>query len=133
MNHRDTESTEVLNGISSAVIGAAIEVHRGLGPGLLESIYEEALCVELKIRGIFFERQVSIPLIYKGESLEQSFRLDLLVESKLILELKAVSILEKIHEAQLISYLKLAHLQLGLLINFNVPVLKDGIKRLRHG
>ena len=100
---------------------------------MLESIYEEALCVELQRRCIHFERQLVIPLIYKGEPLQQSFRLDFLVESKIVLELKAVSSLEKIHEAQLLTYLKIAHFQLGLLINFNVPVLKDGIKRLRNG
>ena len=111
------------------VIGAAIEVHRHLGPGFLESVYEEALCVELELRKIPFDRQRPIGVDYKGHSVGQG-RLDLLVGDKLLVELKAVDRLVPIHSAQVISYLKATHLHLGLLINLNVPLLKDGIRRI---
>ena len=111
------------------VIGAAIEVHRHLGPGFLESVYEEALCVELELRQIPFDRQRPIGVDYKGHSVGQG-RLDLLVGDKLLVELEAVDRLAPIHNAQVISYLKATHLHLGLLINFNVPLLKDGIRRV---
>jgi GxxExxY protein len=115
--------------IAHAVIGAAIEVHRTLGPGFLENVYEEAMTVELGLRNIPFERQKSIAVDYKGYSVGEG-RTDLLVGGCLVLELKAVETLTAIHTAQLISYLKALHLHLGLLINFNVPILKDGIKRI---
>lgn len=115
---------------SKEIIGAAIEVHRNLGPGLLESAYEECLCRELVIRGLTFERQKPLPLSYKGIKLDCGYRLDIVVEGLVILELKAVDRIEPIHEAQLLTYLKLAKLKLGILINFNVPVLKNGIKRI---
>jgi len=111
------------------VIGAAIEVHRHLGPGFLESVYEEALCVELELRQIPFDRQRPIGVDYKGHSVGQG-RLDLLVGDRLLVELKAVDRLVPIHSAQVISYLKATHLHLGLLINLNVPLLKDGIRRI---
>ena len=115
--------------LARAVIGAAIEVHRQLGPGFLESLYEEALCIELEQRLVPFERQKEISVLYKGRPIGQQ-RIDLLVGGSLIVELKAVEALAEIHKAQVISYLKATHLSLGLLINFNVPVLKDGIHRI---
>ena len=116
--------------LSGGVIGAAIEVHRFLGPGLLESTYELALEHELRLRGIAVERQEAIALDYKGVRLGDGFRLDLLVDDWLIVEVKAVDSLQPIHEAQLLTYLRLASKRLGLLINFNVAVLKTGIKRI---
>ncbi len=115
--------------LAHTVIGAAIEVHRTLGPGFLESVYEQALSVELGLRDIPFERQYKIEVDYKGVSIGEQ-RLDLLVDKCLIIELKAVEELEPVHQAQLISYLKATNLKLGLLINFNVPILKRGIKRV---
>jgi GxxExxY protein len=114
-------------------VGAAIEVHRCLGPGLLESAYEECLCREFVLRGIAYVRQAALPLDYKGVKLDRGYRLDLVVQELVIVELKTVERLESIHEAQLLTYLRLRKLWLGLLINFNVPVLKAGIKRLVHG
>jgi GxxExxY protein len=111
------------------VIGASIEVHRHLGPGLLESIYEEALAEELRCRGIPFERQVSIPIWYKGTRLSGSHRLDLLVNGRLILEIKSVEAILDVHKAQLLSQLRLTNLESGLLINFNVVKLHLGIRR----
>jgi GxxExxY protein len=116
--------------LSSDIIGAAIEVHRCLGPGLLETAYEECLCHELSDRQIRFERQKSLPVSYKGKSLDCGYRLDLVVEGLVIVELKAIDRLEPIHTAQILTYLKLARLRLGMLINFNVPVLKSGVKRV---
>ena len=118
------------NELSNKIIGAAIEVHKVLGPGLLESAYEECLCRELDLNGITFERQKSLPVNYKGTHLDCGYRLDILVESCVIVELKCVETFVPIHIAQLLTYLKLTNLKLGLLINFNVPVLKDGIKRV---
>ena len=118
-----------LDRLARAVIGAAIEVHRILGPGLLEAAYEEALCVELALRNIPFTRQPVVTVSYKSHPVGQS-RLDLLVDDALVVELKAVDALNDIHKAQVISYLKMSGLQLGLLMNFNVTVLKDGIKRI---
>ena len=121
------------NDISGKIIGAAIEVHRKLGPGLLESAYEECLCCEMALRGIKFERQVPLPLNYKGVDLDCGYRLDLLVEDKVIIELKSIETLEPIHDAQLLTYLRLRDAWLGLIINFNVIMLKDGVKRLVNG
>jgi len=120
---------ENINELTYEINGAAIEVHRELGPGLLESVYEAALCRELALRGIPFVRQAEIHVSYKGEPLDCGFRADIIADSRVILELKSVEQILPIHEAQLINYLKLAHLQLGLLINFNVPVLKNGLRR----
>jgi GxxExxY protein len=125
----DTDQIAELNRISSAIIGAAIEVHRALGPGLLESAYEECLCKELTIRRIPFERQRQLPVAYKGIHLDCGYRLDLLVQEVVVVELKAVDELLPIHEAQLMTYLKLGGWHLGLLINFNVSILKRGIRR----
>ena len=119
--------------LSKEIIGAAIEVHRYLGPGLLESAYEECLCRELAIREITFERQKPLAVSYKGVKLDCGYRLDVVVGGLIILELKAVDQVESIHEAQLLTYLKLSDLKLGILINFNVPLLKDGIKRIVNG
>ena len=116
--------------LTGSVIGAAIEVHKALGPGLLESAYEECLCRELDLRKIHYKRQKEIPIEYKGIELDCGYRADILVEDKLLLELKACESIEKIHEAQLLTYLKLTNIDLGLLINFNVPILKEGLKRL---
>lgn len=130
MHHGDTEITEAkLNIITEQIIGAAIEVHRALGPGLLESAYEECLSHELALREIPFERQRPLPVEYKGVKLDCGYRLDLLVNGLVVIEIKAVESLQRIHEAQLLTYLKIGGWKLGLLINFNVPILKDGIRR----
>jgi GxxExxY protein len=118
--------------LAREVIGAAIEVHRVLGPGLLESVYEEALCIELQLRGLAFVRQPAVDLAYKGHSVGRG-RLDLLVGDRLVVELKAVDALSGVHTAQVISYLRTTGYRLALLINFNVPVLKDGVKRIVCG
>ena len=117
------------NAITRQIIGAAIEVHRQLGPGLLESAYEECLCHELTARRVSFERQKPIPLIYKDAKLDCGYRLDILVEGKIVVELKSIGGLGPIHDAIVLTYLKLSGHKLGLLINFNVALLKDGIKR----
>jgi GxxExxY protein len=122
-----------INHLSHQVIGLCIEVHRELGPGLLESAYEEALAYELTHAGLRFERQRDMPLTYKDASLECGYRLDFLVEDELILELKSVNTFQAIHHAQLLTYLKLERRSLGLLLNFNVPVMKEGIKRVASG
>jgi GxxExxY protein len=116
--------------LTGEVIGAAIEVHKTLGPGLLESAYEECLCREFDLKGLSYERQKELPVEYKGVKLDCSYRLDIVVAKSVILELKACESLEPIHEAQLLTYLRLTGIKTGLLINFNVPVLRDGIKRL---
>ena len=116
--------------LSYQIIGAAIEVHRHLGPGLLESAYEECLCHELQERNIPFKRQVKLPVQYKGVKLDCGYRLDVVVDKCVILELKAMEKLLPIHDAQLLTYLKLTDLRLGLLINFNTTILKNGIKRI---
>jgi len=118
--------------LTGKVISAAIEVHKALGPGLLESAYEGCLCREFDLRGMNYERQKDLPVEYKGVKLSCGYRLDIVVAGKLILELKACDALEPIHEAQLLTYLKLTGLKIGLLINFNVPVLKMGIRRLAN-
>ena len=124
------DSEEERDPVSGKVLGAAIEVHKHLGPGLLESLYNRALRVEFVLRGIRFRHQMPVPVSYKGESLGDDFKLDLLIEEKLVVEIKAVSQLNPIHEAQLLTYLKLTCIHTGLLINFNVRLLKDGIKRM---
>jgi GxxExxY protein len=119
-----------LNEITGSIIGAAIEVHRALGPGLLESTYEACLTYEITERGLSVEAQKPLPLIYKTVHLDCGYRLDLLVENAIIVEIKSVDNLLPIHTAQLLSYLKLANLQVGLLINFNVEILKNGVRRI---
>lgn len=118
-----------LDEISKEILDASIEVHKQLGPGLLESVYEICLFKELRDRNLFVQRQVMLPVKYKNEPLELDFRLDLLVAEEIIIELKAVDVVLPVHEAQLITYLKLADKRLGFLINFNVPKLVDGFKR----
>jgi GxxExxY protein len=121
-----------VNGLTEKIIGAAIEVHKVLGPGLLESAYEVCLAHELSLANISFERQLPLPITYKSLPLDCGYRLDFLVERTVVLELKAMDGLQPIHQAQLLTYLKLGGWPLGLLINFNVPVLKNGIKRIVH-
>ena len=121
-----------INDLTREVIGAAIEVHKALGPGLLESAYEECLCHELKLRGIQFERQVELLIEYKGTKMNCGYRMDIVADDQLILELKSCEVLHPIYEAQLLTYLRLTSTKVGLLINFNVPVLKEGIKRLAN-
>ena len=116
--------------LTERIIGFAIEVHRQLGPGLLESTYEECLCYELLQSGIAFQRQVPLPVVYKAIRLDCGYRIDIVVEKKIILELKTVERLAPIHEAQLLTYLKLSGVRTGLLLNFNSPVLKNGIRRM---
>ena len=118
------------NEITEKVIGSAIEVHRHLGPGLLESAYDECLCYEMSRQGLRFERQVHLPIDYKGLRLDCAYRMDLLVEDSVVVEIKAVDEIIPVHQAQLLTYLKASGKQVGLLINFNVVVLKDGIRRL---
>ncbi len=121
--------TAIHRDISQLIIGCAIEVHRVLGPGLLEKVYESALAHELATRGLQFRRQYPLPVCYKGTELELDYWIDFLVENEVIVELKAVEKILGIHEAQLLTYLRLSNKRLGLLINFNVPLLKDGVVR----
>ncbi len=131
MNHRDTEITESKpDELTGSVIGAAIEIHRVLGPGLLESAYEQCLARELSLRGVQFRTQVALPVEYKGVRLEIGDRMDFVVEDRLLLELKAVDKLLPIHEAQVLTYLRLSRLRVGLLLNFAEKVVKDGIRRI---
>jgi GxxExxY protein len=131
---KDTKGTKASGlALSHEVIGAAIEVHRQLGPGLLESIYEMALCRELWLRGIEVERQVNVPVNYKGKRLACGIQLDLLVQRTIIVELKSVEKSLPVHRAQLLTYLRLRELWLGLIINFNVEVLRDGVRRVLNG
>jgi GxxExxY protein len=127
---RAVEKYMELNILSSRIIGAAIEVHKTLGPGLLESTYEECLSYELGLQGIKYDRQVNFPVKYKGKELDCGYRIDILVEHLIILELKAVEAIVPIHKAQLLTYLKISDLKLGFLLNFNVPVMKKGIHRM---
>lgn len=122
-----------INDLSSSIIGSAIEVHRALGPGLLESAYEQCLARELVLRNIPFQQQKSLPVHYKGTQLDCGYRLDFLVAEMIVVEVKAIDVLLPIHQAQLLSYLKLGGWKLGLLINFHVPLLRDGIHRVVLG
>jgi GxxExxY protein len=115
--------------LTGQIIGAAIDVHKELGPGLLESAYEECLSHELTLRRISFERQRTLPIAYKGIKLDCGYRMDLVVDRTVIVELKSIECVEPVHEAQLLTYMKLSNIRMGLLINFNVPMLKNGIKR----
>ncbi|WP_081686792.1 GxxExxY protein [Chitinilyticum litopenaei] len=129
MNHRDTEGHR--DSLSEIVIGSAIEVHRHLGAGLLESAYEECLCWELQQRGVPVQRQHPLPVNYKGQQLDCGYRIDLLVANRLVVELKAVEQLLPIHEAQILSYLRLGGFDTGLLVNFHTTLLKNGIRRFK--
>lgn len=128
IHHGDTETRSKLlhEELTERVIGAAIEVHRALGPGLLESAYEECPCHEFHLRGISFERQVPLPVEYKGVKLDCGYRLDLVVEGALVLEIKCLEHILPVHEAQLLTYLKMTGKRVGLILNFNVPVLARG-------
>jgi GxxExxY protein len=119
-----------INDLTGEVIGAAIEVHKHLGPGLLESAYEECLCHELRAGGIAYERQKPLPINYKGIALDCGYRLDVVVKKTIVLELKSCERIEDIHRAQLLTYLRLSGLKLGLILNFNVPIMKEGIVRI---
>ena len=115
--------------LTEQIIGGAIDVHKHWGPGLYEEIYEKSLCHELGLRGLSFENQLAMPLVYKGAQVGEALRLDILVEKRIVIELKAAKELLPVHEAQLLTYMKLTGSKVGLLINFNVEILKDGIKR----
>lgn len=130
MNQNPDSKEKQLNTLSGEVIGAAMKVHTALGPGILESAYEACLIYELNQRDIQAESQVSLPIHYFGQKIDAGYRIDLLVEDSLIVELKAVEAIKSIHKIQLLSYLKLSGISLGLLINFNVPLLKEGICRI---
>jgi len=119
-----------VNKTTESIIGAAIEVHRHLGPGLLESAYEECLCEELLLRKVPFMRQIVLPVVYKSKKLDVGYRIDLLVNNEVVVELKAVETILPIHEAQTLTYMRLGGWQVGLILNFNVTILKNGIKRL---
>ncbi len=119
--------------LSQKIIGSAIEVHKTLGAGLLESVYEECLAIQMKNDGLNFTRQEIIPIKYKGITLENSFKADIIVENEIIIELKAVEKILPIHQAQLLTYMKLSGIKLGLIMNFNTVLLKDGIKRMALG
>lgn len=129
--HGETQRSAELQ-LSTLVIGRAIEVHRALGPGLLESAYQECLFYELQQIGLHVEREKPLPIIYKEIRLEQGYRIDLLVEGELVVEMKTVETLTDVHFAQILTYLRLGHFPLGLLINFNVKMLRDGIKRFSN-
>ena len=137
IHHRGTEGTEDTevgdNVLTHEIIGSAIEVHRLLGPGLLESVYETALCYELGIRGLRVHRQVLVPVFYKGLNLKTGIRLDLCVENRVIVEVKSVEHLHEVHRAQVLTYLKLTGLRIGLLFNFNVKFIRDGMRRILNG
>lgn len=120
-----------LNNLSSKIIGACVEVHRELGPGLMEFVYVDCLCQELKLMGLTFTREVPVPVRYKGIEVRSNLRADILVENEIIVEVKAVNKLNSLFEAQLMTYLKLSSKELGLLINFNVHLLKEGLHRVR--
>jgi len=126
-------TADKLNNISSEIIGCAIEVHKELGPGLLESVYEVCLAKEFVARGIYFERQLFLPVKYKSNILDLDFRIDFLVKDAIVVEIKTVEKLIPVHEAQLLTYLKLSEKRLGLLINFNECLLKNGIRRMLNG
>jgi len=116
--------------LTDKIIGAAIEVHRHLGPGLLEATYEDCLCCELELNGITFERPKPLPLTYKGRHISSKYRMDLVVAGKVVVELKCVEAIAPVHEAQLLTYLRLSKLRVGLILNFYVPVMRCGIRRL---
>ncbi|MFH0989932.1 MAG: GxxExxY protein [bacterium] len=116
--------------LTDKILAAAIEVHRSLGPGLLESVYEECLCRELELQQIPFERQRPLPVEYKGVKLECGYRMDIVVDHRVVIELKCVDAIAPVHEAQLLTYLKLSGIKVGFILNFYVPVLKEGIRRM---
>jgi GxxExxY protein len=137
IHHRGTEGTEGTEEgdavVSHEIIGAAVEVHRALGPGLLESSYQRCLCHELILRGVSFDREVPVSIDYKGLTIQAGYRIDLVVDDSVIVEVKATTTIEPIHKAQLLTYLKLTNHRVGLLINFNVERLVNGIRRIVNG
>ncbi len=134
IHHEGTKDTKSFGmSVSHTIVGGAIEVHRHLGPGLLESVYELALCRELWLRGLAVERQVALPIEYKGVQLNTAVRIDLIVERSVVVEVKSVETLAPIHRAQLLTYLKLTGLRVGLVINFNVELLRNGARRMLNG
>jgi GxxExxY protein len=137
VQNRGTEATEFAEAVdrdlTHEIIGCAIEVHRVLGPGLLESVYEAALCHEMSLRGLQVERQVVVPVAYKGLELNAGIRLDLKISRRVVVEVKSVERLHQIHRAQLLTYLKLTGLRIGLLFNFNVEFLRNGMRRVVNG
>lgn len=132
MHEEDTEIHENLNSLSYKVIGLAIEVHKQLGPGLLESAYRECLFYEIKNAGLYVEKEKSLPIVYKEIKLDHGYRIDLLVEETLVVELKTIEAFTDVHSAQVLTYLKLGNYPLGLLINFDSKILKNNIKRFIH-
>ncbi|MFW6042988.1 MAG: GxxExxY protein [Marinilabiliaceae bacterium] len=120
-----------INELTEEIIGCAIEVHKNLGPGMLESSYEECLCYELLLAGLIFERQKQVPIKYKSITLDCGYRIDILIENRVLVELKAVETLNEVHEAQTLTYMNFADIETGLLINFNTKLLKHGIKRFK--
>jgi len=128
---RPRVDNESLNELSGKIVDAAVEVHRHLGPGLLESAYEACLARELTDRGVAFKRQAELPIRYKGEELDVNYKMDILVEKQIVVEIKAVEQILGVHEAQILTYMKLAGCPLGLLLNFNTKLMKNGIKRFR--
>jgi GxxExxY protein len=120
-----------LNELTGVIIGCAIEVHKNLGPGLLESAYEECLSFELEQKGLMIEKQYPVPIVYKDIKLDYGYRIDVLVENTIVLELKVVDAINPVHEAQILTYMKFADKPIGLLINFNVSILKEGIRRFK--
>ena len=131
IHHRGTEGTEIGDdALTHEIIGSAIEVHRILGPGLLESVYETALCHELRARGLQVHRQILVPVLYKGLRLKTGIRLDLCVDNRVIVEVKSIEHLHEIHRAQVLTYLRLTRLRIGLLFSFNVRYVRDGMRRV---
>jgi GxxExxY protein len=133
VHHGDTEGTEALEVVSGQIIGAAVEVHRAFGPGLLESSYQACMSHELALRGLRHVQQKELPLRYKGVRLSTNYRIDFLVDDLIVVEVKAVEALQPIHTAQLLTYLKILDLRFGLLINFNVQTLIHGVRRVLNG
>lgn len=127
---RNPAKDEETERLAAAIVDSTFKVHHALGPGLLETVYEACLCHELTLRKISFKRQVSIPIVYEGVNLDAGLRLDILVADRIVVEIKAVEKLIPLFEAQLLTYLKLTKLELGLLINFNVPLIKNGVRRI---
>jgi GxxExxY protein len=123
---------KIIDALTHDIIGAAIEVHKTLGPGLLESVYEQCLCRELETRGLAYETQIPLAVSYKGIQIDCGYRLDILVEEKVVVEIKSVEMLQQVHEAQLLTYLRLGGWKAGLLINFNVPILIKGVRRFAN-
>ena len=133
MNHEGHEVhkalTKDLEDIARNLVDAGLKVHRALGPGLLESAYEHCLAYELNGRGVEFQRQVILPIAYDGDTIDAGYRLDLLVENSIVVEVKSVDALSRVHEAQILTYLRLSACRIGFLMNFNVPLFKQGVKR----